>query len=55
MNKILIVVLMGVSCVLINPFVSASEAKDVAAVEQTQLDDLDDEFDENEEIEDEEE
>ena len=54
MDNMLIVALMVVSCILINPFVSASEVKKVAAVEETQLDDQEGESDEIEDEEEEE-
>ena len=52
MDNMLIVALMVVSCILINPFVSASETKKVAAVEQTQPDNEEDFDEEDEEDED---
>jgi hypothetical protein len=57
MENMLIVALMVVSCVLINPFLSANDANKVAAVtEQTQSDDENEgESEEDDEEEDEEE
>lgn len=53
MDNMLIVALMVVSCILINPLVSAAEVKKVAAAEQTDTQsgesDEDDETEEEEE------
>ena len=56
MENMLVVALLVVSCICINPFISASETGKVAATEQTQTNDQTDETgDESDEEEEEEE